>query len=167
MGNTNMSMIHKCLLGIVASGFLAQSALASKPIQHDAECDQDQEDAQAGAVGADLLDAAGHIDQRVDVATTCPQRLESERVDRKPVEQVEKLFKHLPDIIKPGMREIDLSAEAENFLRRNGHAGTIRVRMSPDPMGMLTVASGDSALYPTGFDGHRLCGVVCNAPAVL
>jgi len=72
---------------------------------------------------------------------------------RQATRQVELLFAELPAMIRPGMREIDLSAEAESFLRRRGHAGTIRVRMSPDPMGILTVASGDSALYPTAFDG--------------
>ena len=72
---------------------------------------------------------------------------------RQATRQVELLFSELPAMIRPGMREIDLSAEAEAFLRRQGHAGTIRVRMSPDPMGLLTVASGDSALYPTAFDG--------------
>ena len=32
-----MTNMYKCLLGVAASGFLVQSALAAKPIQHDAE----------------------------------------------------------------------------------------------------------------------------------
>ena len=72
---------------------------------------------------------------------------------RQAARQAEPLFAAIPDLAKPGMREVDLSAEAERLLRLAGHAGTIRVRMSPDPMGLLTVASGDAALYPTAFDG--------------
>ncbi len=68
-------------------------------------------------------------------------------------EQAEALFDIVPDLIREGMTELELSAEAERYLRIKGHAGAIRTRMSPDPMSIITVASGGAALHPTGFNG--------------
>ena len=94
----------------------------------------------------------GDITQPLRMVKAVKSPWEVEQI-RQAARQAEPLFAAVPGLIKPGMREVDLSAEAERLLRIHGHAGTIRVRMSPDPMGLLTVASGDSALYPTAFNG--------------
>ncbi len=67
--------------------------------------------------------------------------------------QAEILFQRVPEILKSGMTETQASIKMEMILRESGHAGSMRVRSGHDGSTWITVASGDSALYPTNFDG--------------
>ncbi len=40
----------------------------------------------------------------------------------------EKVFRHLGEIIRPGISEMELAADTESFARKIGHAGKLRVR---------------------------------------
>jgi Xaa-Pro aminopeptidase len=67
--------------------------------------------------------------------------------------QVEIIFDEVRAIIKPGMTELDLTGWIEGRLRALGHSGPVRIRRPGMELAMLMAASGDSALYPTNFDG--------------
>lgn len=67
--------------------------------------------------------------------------------------QVEPAFELLPDLIKPGKREIDISVEIESLFRRAGHPGPIRIRRTGLDLAMILVTAGNSACYPHSFDG--------------
>ncbi len=72
---------------------------------------------------------------------------------REAAAQATALFKKMGELLRPGITEIELSASIEREMRLLGHGGTICVRRAGSGMGMSHVASGDSALYPTNFDG--------------
>lgn len=59
----------------------------------------------------------------------------------------------IPNIIKPGIRELDLTSSIEKFVRDRGHLGYIRTRTYNMELVLGMVASGVSAALPTSFDG--------------
>ncbi len=62
------------------------------------------------------------------------------------------IFSQIPSFLRRGMREIDLAAEMEYHLRRNGSEGAIRMRsFGQEIIGLA--AAGERAAYPGGFDG--------------
>jgi len=72
---------------------------------------------------------------------------------RKAALQIETVFGEMGDHIRPGLREVDSSSSVEKRIRELGHSGTIRVHRPGSSLGILSLVSGDSALYPTSFDG--------------
>lgn len=72
---------------------------------------------------------------------------------KKAVEQATVLFREMGVYLRAGITELELSASIEGRLRVLGHGGTLRIRGSGSDMVIITVVSGDSALYPTNFDG--------------
>jgi len=72
---------------------------------------------------------------------------------RRAAHQAVVLMQELPDLVRPSMTEWSLSIQIESRMRELGHSGTIRVRNRASDPGMLNLVSGDSALYPTSFDG--------------
>ena len=68
-------------------------------------------------------------------------------------QQANTLFLEMNDHLRPGITELELSASLEARLRILGHSGVIRIRHSSSDLPILSVVSGDSALYPTNFDG--------------
>lgn len=63
------------------------------------------------------------------------------------------VYREIPSFLRPGMREVDLSAELEYRLRKAGNEGSPRVRGFNQEFFMgLAVAAGSSAA-PSYFDG--------------
>jgi Xaa-Pro dipeptidase len=65
---------------------------------------------------------------------------------------VEKAHRHLPDILKEGMTELELSAELERVARMNGHEtfAILRKRMETE-MGAALVLSGENLKIMGGY----------------
>ena len=61
-------------------------------------------------------------------------------------------FAKVPDILKRGMRELDLAAEFEYILRKSGSDGYLRIRAFHQEIVGLAVA-GENAAMPGCFDG--------------
>lgn len=62
---------------------------------------------------------------------------------RRSGKMVSAIYKDVPSFLKIGMREIDLSAEFESRLRKNGHEGYVRMRAFNQELFMgLTVSAG-------------------------
>lgn len=59
----------------------------------------------------------------------------------------------LPNIYKKGMREFELSAALEKFIRDRGHIGYIRTRTYNMELVLGMVTSGTSSSTPSAFDG--------------
>ena len=59
----------------------------------------------------------------------------------------------LPSRLRPGVREIELSAFLEGDLRARRHQGVIRVRRWNMEMYVGVTSAGASACYPCYFDG--------------
>jgi len=72
---------------------------------------------------------------------------------RRAAEQVTALFGEVGHHLRPGLTELEVSAALEHRLRLLGHSGTVRVRRPGADLGLMYVVAGDSALYPTCFDG--------------
>ncbi len=72
---------------------------------------------------------------------------------RKAGAQVAAVMEGLSDVIQPGVREIDVAAEAEKIARKCGHQGLIRMRAFNAELFYGVVCSGPSANAPTSFDG--------------
>jgi Xaa-Pro aminopeptidase len=72
---------------------------------------------------------------------------------RRASDQVTTLYAEVPDLIRPGVTELELTGRVEGRLRSLGHGGTIRVRRPGSDITMGVVVAGDSALYPTSFNG--------------
>jgi|WetSurMetagenome_2_1015567.scaffolds.fasta_scaffold00192_18 Xaa-Pro dipeptidase len=74
------------------------------------------------------------------------------------------IFSEIPHVFKPGMREVDLAAEFEYLLRREGNAPIVRMRaFGQDIVGI--VSSGEAASGSGCFDGPVSGrGVRNNAP---
>jgi Xaa-Pro aminopeptidase len=74
------------------------------------------------------------------------------------------IFKQVPGIFRPGMREVDLAAEFEYLLRKSGNASSVRMRAFGQDIIGLAVA-GASAAEPGCFDGPVIGrGILNNAP---
>jgi Xaa-Pro aminopeptidase len=63
------------------------------------------------------------------------------------------VLRELPSFLRPGMRELDLSAELEIRMRRAGNQGSPRVRGFNQEFFMGLALAGDSAAAPSYFDG--------------
>lgn len=72
---------------------------------------------------------------------------------RKSAEVVKDAVLELPNIIKPGMSELELTSILEKFVRDRGHLGYIRTRAYNMELVLGMVASGGSAAFATSFDG--------------
>lgn len=59
----------------------------------------------------------------------------------------------IPSFLRPGMREVDLSAEIESRLRRAGNEGVPRLRSFNAELFVGLAVSGDGAAEPGYFDG--------------
>lgn len=66
---------------------------------------------------------------------------------------VDQALKHGLSCLHPGMREVDLMAEIEHELRRQGHAGSMRMRAYNQEIITGMIGSGEAAAEPTYFDG--------------
>jgi Xaa-Pro aminopeptidase len=71
----------------------------------------------------------------------------------KAADQATALFREMDKHLRAGISEIEMSASIEQHLRLLGHGGTIRVRVPNGEVNLPMAVSGDSALYPTLFDG--------------
>lgn len=67
--------------------------------------------------------------------------------------QAETLLRELPDIVRTGMTELQAAALLEKRLRELGHSGTMRIRGAAETHTVLQFSAGDSACYPTNFNG--------------
>jgi Xaa-Pro aminopeptidase len=72
---------------------------------------------------------------------------------KKAAEQADIVLREVPELIKPGMSELALTGMVEARLRELGHSGALRIRGGNSVLAMIMAVSGDSALYPTNFDG--------------
>lgn len=68
-------------------------------------------------------------------------------------EQLCGVFAQVPDFLREGMREVDLSAEIEMRLRKAGGEGYIRMRATNQELFQGLVVSGDQGCTPGFFDG--------------
>jgi len=67
--------------------------------------------------------------------------------------QADRVFSEIGNYIKPGITELELTGMVEARLRQLGHSGALRIRGGNSALAMIMAVSGDSALYPTNFDG--------------
>ncbi len=67
--------------------------------------------------------------------------------------QLHAMFDRVPEVLREGLREIDVSAELEGELRRQGHQGTIRMHKWNSDFHFGPLSSGPVAAYPHAFDG--------------
>ncbi|WP_124727021.1 M24 family metallopeptidase [Staphylospora marina] len=72
---------------------------------------------------------------------------------REAAARVNEIILSLPEVIHPGMTELELSAHIENTLRLKGHTGMYRMRGYNQELCLGMVASGAAAATPTYFDG--------------
>ena len=63
------------------------------------------------------------------------------------------VFREIPSFLRPGMREVDLSAEIEVRMRRAGNEGSPRVRGFNQEFFMGLAIAGGAATAPSYFDG--------------
>ncbi|MBN2909123.1 aminopeptidase P family protein [Polycladomyces sp. WAk] len=66
---------------------------------------------------------------------------------------VREIVEALPEMLKPGMREVELVAEIERRLRMKGNINLYRMRAFNQELVLGMVASGAAAAAPTYFDG--------------
>lgn len=67
--------------------------------------------------------------------------------------QLSRVFAAVADLLKPGMREVDLAAEFEACLRRIGSEGLVRMRAFNQELFMGLVVAGTSGSSGGFFDG--------------
>jgi Xaa-Pro aminopeptidase len=67
--------------------------------------------------------------------------------------QISRAFAQVPEFLKPGMRELDLSAEFERSLRKLGNEGYVRMRAFNQELFQGLSVAGESAAAPGFFDG--------------
>ncbi len=98
--------------------------------------------------GAELVDASGLLrDQRsakseAEIATM-----------REGARAICEVFAEIPSFLRPGMREVDASAEIEYRLRRAGNEGVPRLRAFNAELFIGLAVAGDRAAAPGYFDG--------------
>jgi len=68
-------------------------------------------------------------------------------------ERISRVLGELPDFLRPGMREVDVSAEVEYRLRRAGNEGVPRLRGFNSELFMGLAVAGAGAAEPGCFDG--------------
>jgi Xaa-Pro aminopeptidase len=67
--------------------------------------------------------------------------------------QISRAFAQVPEFLKPGMRELDLSAEFERCLRKLGNEGYVRMRAYNQELFQGLAVAGENAAAPGFFDG--------------
>ncbi len=67
--------------------------------------------------------------------------------------QISRAFSQVPEFMKPGMREVDLSAEFERCLRKLGNEGYVRMRAFNQELFQGLTMAGENAATPGFFDG--------------
>jgi Xaa-Pro aminopeptidase len=67
--------------------------------------------------------------------------------------QISRAFAQVPEFMKPGMREVDLSAEFERCLRKLGNEGYVRMRAFNQELFQGLTVAGENAATPGFFDG--------------
>ncbi len=83
---------------------------------------------------------------------TVKSKWELEQI-RQAVAQAERAFNAVPSLARVGLTELDVSADLESLLRRMGHGGSLRIRRIGQELTLLYAVAGNSACYPTNFDG--------------
>jgi len=63
------------------------------------------------------------------------------------------VFAEMPNFLRSGITELEFSAAVESRLRRLGHGGPLRIRGMGQELAIIMAVSGESASYPTRFDG--------------
>ena len=98
--------------------------------------------------GAELVDAGGLLREQRSVKS------ESEiETMREGARLICGVFAELPSFLRPGMRELDVSAEVEYRLRRAGNEGVPRLRAFNAELFIGLAVAGDGAAAPGYFDG--------------
>jgi Xaa-Pro dipeptidase len=72
---------------------------------------------------------------------------------RQAAEQLNSVIKEVPDLLRPGMTELELSIELEYRLRRAGHQGFMRMRAWNQELFFGHILSGSSGAEPSYFKG--------------
>ncbi len=67
--------------------------------------------------------------------------------------QLDSVIKEVPDLLRPGMTELELSIELEYRLRRAGHQGFMRMRAWNQELFFGHILSGPSGAEPSYFKG--------------
>jgi len=67
--------------------------------------------------------------------------------------QLNSVIKEMPDLLRPGMTELELSIEFEYRLRRAGHQGFMRMRAWNQELFFGHIVSGPSGAEPSYFKG--------------
>lgn len=98
--------------------------------------------------GTEWIDCSGVIRELRMVKS--PYEIERMRISAK---QVEQLFEQVPQFLREGIREVDLSAELEAEIRKLGHQGLTRLHKWNSDFPYGPVSSGPVASYPHPFDG--------------
>ncbi|HET8540842.1 MAG TPA: Xaa-Pro peptidase family protein [Anaeromyxobacter sp.] len=98
--------------------------------------------------GAELVDASGLLREQRSVKS------ESEvETMREGARRICGAFAEIPAFLRPGMRELDVSAEVEYRLRRAGNEGVPRLRAFNAELFVGLAVAGDGAAAPGYFDG--------------
>jgi len=98
--------------------------------------------------GAELVDLSLAIREQRSVKSAW----ERERM-RATAELLCDVYREIPRFLRPGMREVDLSAELELRMRRAGNEGSPRMRGFNQEFFMGLAVAGGSATAPSYFDG--------------
>jgi len=72
---------------------------------------------------------------------------------RKAAAMLDAAFLDIPDQLREGMEELDLSIRIEQVMRQAGHQGLVRVRRFNMELYFGATSFGDTAAYPHSFDG--------------
>lgn len=112
------------------------------------------------ATAASYLKLAGSLGRRqiVDVSVlirtqrAVKSEWELQQIQRA-ADQATAVFKRMDEFVRSGMSELDLAAHIERELRLMGHPMSLRLRRPGLELTSLYSVAGDSALYPTNFDG--------------
>ncbi len=98
--------------------------------------------------GSSILDISNIIRQQRSIKSS----YEIELI-RESAVVVNDAINEIPNMIKLGMTELQLTSELEKFVRDRGHLGYVRTRSYNMELVLGMVASGKSAALPTSFDG--------------
>lgn len=98
--------------------------------------------------GAELVDVSAAVREQRSVKSPW----ERERM-RATAELLCSVYREIPRFLRPGMREVDLSAELELRMRRAGNEGSPRMRGFNQEFFMGLAVAGGSATAPSYFDG--------------
>jgi Xaa-Pro aminopeptidase len=98
--------------------------------------------------GAELVDAGGILREQRSVKSEA----EIETL-REGARRICSVFAEIPSFLRPGMREVDASAEIEYRLRRAGNEGVPRLRAFNAELFVGLAVAGDGAAAPGYFDG--------------